>query len=298
MAQYQNIIYEVKDRIARITLNRPEKMNALSWQLRQDIVNGLKEAEHDDNVGCVILKGAGRAFSAGYDITPVEPSPNRPPGGVYYSETLDRIMGAMIHERKDTWMTIWNLHKVVIAQVHGYCLAGASEVANMCDLFFVAEDAIIGYPPVRGLGTVETNYFPWKLPMSKAKLMALTGTPITGKQAADWGMATASFPADKLEQETERFARGVASISIDLLASSKRKLNRAYEIMGFRTAMDVGSDIGGYGGFRPSGGEFNRISRAYGLRAALLWQNGPFGDYGQPYTPREKFFEAYPRPTE
>ena len=286
MAEYNVILYDVKDHIAHITLNRPEKMNALSWELRQEIVRALKEAERDDGVGCVIIKGAGRAFSAGYDISPVQPSPNRPPGGIYISEMLDGVTGAMIHERKDIWMNIWNLHKVVIAQVHGYCLAGGSELANMCDLFFVADDALIGYPPVRGLGTVETNYFPWKLPMSKAKFMTLTGKPITGKEAAEWGMATASFPAEQLEEETEKIALGLTSINVDLLAISKRKINRAYEIMGFRTALDIADDIGVTGYFRPTGGQFTRIAREQGLRAAMLWQNGPWGDYGQPYTPR------------
>ncbi|MBI2935648.1 MAG: enoyl-CoA hydratase/isomerase family protein [Chloroflexi bacterium] len=282
---YQTILYEVKDRVAHITLNRPEKMNALSYQLRQEVIQALKEAEHDDNVGCIIIKGAGRAFSAGYDISPTQPSPNMPPGGTYYSQTLDRAVGAHIHDNKRTWLVIWELHKVVIAQVHGYCIAGGSELANMCDLFFVADDTQIGYPPIRAQGPPEMNYFPWKLPMSKANYMVLTGKSITGKQAVEWGMATASFPVDQLAEETEKIAKGVASIAIDQLAMLKRSLKRSYDIMGFRAAIDVTSDVGHYP--TPSlrgnqyGSEFSRVSREQGLKAALQWRDGPWGDYGQ-----------------
>lgn len=276
---YQNILYDVSERVAHITLNRPEKVNALSWALRQELYAALKEAERDDDVGVIVIKGAGRAFSAGYDLTPVDPSPNRPEEG-YVGPKLDRLTAQYARNLVNGWWSIWELCKPVIAQVHGWCLAGASELASMCDLMFVAEDAMLGYPPVRALSTPDTLYFPWKMPMSWAKYLMFTGRPVTGKQAVELGWATKCFPADRLEEETEREARAIATIHPDMLVASKKVVNRAYEIMGFRTALEVGADWQALSGYRESGGEFARISREQGLRAALLWRDGPFGDYG------------------
>ena len=285
MPTYNTLLYEVKDRVCRVTLNRPEKLNALSYELRQELLDALKLAERDEEVGCVVIRGAGRAFSAGYDITPVEPSPNRPIEG-YHNETLDPITGAYAHDLIRTWWVIWDLLKPVVAQVHGYCLAGGSELASMCDLMFVAEDATLGYPPVRAMSVPDIMYFPWKLPMSKAKYMLFTGSPASGAEAAEWGWATRAFPADRLEEETHKIARGIASIAIDELALLKRSINRAYEAMGIRTALEVGADIQALSNHRPSAGEFGRISREQGLRAALQWRDGPFGDYSA--APREE----------
>lgn len=281
---YENILYNVRERVAHITLNRPEKLNALSWALRQELYAALKQAERDDDVGCVVIKGAGKAFSAGYDLTPVEPSPNRPPDG-YVAPHLDKLTGQYARDLLNGWWIIWELCKPVVAQVHGWCLAGASELASMCDIMFVAEDAMLGYPPVRALSTLDTLYYPWKLPMSWAKYLMFTGNAVTGKQAVELGWATKCFLSSKLEEETQREARAIASIQSDLLASSKRAVNRAYEIMGMRTALEVGVDWNTLSNYRDSVGEFTRISREQGLKAALLWRDGPFQDYSA--TPRE-----------
>ena len=254
---YGNLLYDIEDKVATITLNRPEKVNALSWALRQELYDALKTAERDQGVGCIIIKGAGRAFSAGYDLTPADPSPNRPVEG-YVSPDLDKLTGQYARDLVKGWWVIWELNKPVIAQVHGWCLAGASELASMCDILFVADDAMLGYPPVRALSTPDTMYFPWKMHMS-------------------W--ATKSFPADELDEQTKEEAKAIASISVDMLASSKKAVNRAYEIMGIRTAMEVGVDWQVLSTYRNSAGEFGRIFQDEGLRAALKWRDGPFSDY-------------------
>ena len=165
---YENILYTIDERICTISLNRPEKMNALSWALRLELRDALKRAERDADVGCIVIKGEGRAFSAGYDLTPTQPSPNRPVEG-YVSEDVDQLTAQYARDLVNGLWLIWELTKPVIAQVHGWCLAGASELASMCDIMFVAEDAQLGYPPVRALTTPDTMYFPWKMPMSQAK---------------------------------------------------------------------------------------------------------------------------------
>lgn len=275
---YENIEVDVRDRVAHITLNRPDKMNALSWELRQELYDALKAAERNDDVGCIVIKGAGKCFSAGYDLTPAQPSPNLPPDG-YTSPLADRSTGQYAHNLVNGWWMVWDLIKPVIAQVHGWCLAGASELASMCDIMFVSDDAQIGYPPVRTLSTPDTLYFPWKLSMSWAKYLMLSGRPVSGKKAVELGWATMSFSADSLDEETEREAMAIASVPIDMSAANKRAINRAYEIMGMRTALEVGADWQALSTYRPGAGEFGRISSEEGLKAALQWRDGPFEDY-------------------
>lgn len=281
---YQDILYTIDERVCTISLNRPEKMNALSWALRNELRDALKAAERDPDVGCIVIKGEGRAFSAGYDLTPTQPSPNRPVDG-YVSEDVDQLTAQYARDLVNGLWLIWELTKPVIAQVHGWCLAGASELASMCDIMFVADDAQLGYPPVRALTTPDTMYFPWKMPMSQAKYLMFTGRPVSGKEAVEMGWATKSFPADSLDEETAKEARAIATISPDMLAASKKAINRAYEIMGIRTALEVGVDWQGLSTFRHTAGVFSDISQAEGLRAALQWRDGPFEDYSA--RPRE-----------
>ena len=261
---YNNILVDVRERVAHITLNRPDKMNALSWEARQEIYAALKDAERNKDVGCIVIKGAGECFGAGYDLTPTQPSPNQPPDG-YVSPDLDRSTGQYAHDLVNGWWVIWELLKPVIAQVHGWCLAGATELASMCDIMFVADDARLGYPPVRALSSPDTVYFPWTLPMSWAKYLTLSGKAVTGTEAVALGWATKCFPAERLEKEVETEAIAIASIPSDISAANKRSVNRAYEIMGIKTALEVGADWQALSMYRQSAGEFGRITREQGL---------------------------------
>lgn len=271
---YEDIIYETRDRIAIITMNRPEKMNALSHRLRSEIFDAMKAAEADPEVRVIILRGSGRAFSAGYDLGPTRGNELPNVGPVHPGQ------GQWPQHLISGYWQIWELAKPVIAQVHGWCLAGGTELATMCDLMFVAEDARLGYPPVRAMSTPDLVYHPWHMPMRKARELLYTGDSVTGKEAVEIGWANRAYPADRLAEETERFARRIANIESDMLLMLKRAVNRAYEIMGFRAALQVGADIQALSTYRPSGGEFARISREQGLKAALDWRDGPFGDYG------------------
>ncbi len=275
---YEHILYSVDERVCTISLNRPEKVNALSYALREELRDALKTAEREPDVGCIVIKGEGRAFSAGYDMTPANPPPNRPVDG-YVSDDVDQLTAQYARELVNGWWLIWELTKPVIAQVHGWCIAGASELASMCDIMFVAEDAQLGYPPVRAMTVPDTVYFPWKMPMSWAKYLMFTGRPVNGKEAVEIGWATKAFPADRLEAETVAEARAIATITPDLLAASKKAVNRAYEIMGFKTALEVGADWQALSTYRNTAGVFRELNREAGLRAALAWRDGPFGDY-------------------
>jgi enoyl-CoA hydratase len=282
--EYQDILYERKGRIAIITLNRPEKMNALSHNLRGEMFDALKTAEADDGCRVVIIRGAGRAFSAGYDLSGPR-SEGQARGYVDERSGLPNV--GPIHRGEGQWSQhllsgywqIWELPKPVIAQVHGYCLAGASELASMCDLMFVADDALLGYPPVRAMSTPDVLYHPWHMPMRKARELLYTGDSVTGLEAVRIGWANRAYPADRLSEETEAFAERIANIESDLLAMSKRGLNRAYEVMGIRTALSAGTDIQALSMHRPSEGAFFGVLREKGLKAALEWRDGPFSDY-------------------
>ncbi len=174
---------------------------------------------------------------------------------------------------------IWELTKPVISQVHGYCLAGGTELATMCDLMFVAEDAIIGYPPVRAMTPVDIIYHPWHMHQKKARELLYTGDSVTGKEAVELGWANRAVPVEKLCEVTEAFAERIAHVDSPMLQMTKRQVNRVYEIMGIRTAMAVGGDIQELGRARPGGAEFGRIAREKGLKAALDWRDSPFQDY-------------------
>lgn len=277
MADFKTIIYEVKDKVAHITLNRPEKLNALSLRLREEVLLAVKTAERDEGVGCVLIKGNGRAFSAGYDLT-ASGSENSPEGG-YFSPMLDKAIDGFSRHATQTWTSLWRCPKVIIGQAHGYAIAGGTELLSQCDIILVADDTLIGYPPVRAQNSPDVQWGPWRLPMAKAMYVMLTGKPFTGKQAADWGMATMSFPADQLPAEAEKLAKQITNIPIDQLALLKRSVHRAYEIMGYFAAIDAGADVHNVGGHRPSAGEFSRLIRERGLKAALAWRDGPWGDY-------------------
>jgi len=174
---------------------------------------------------------------------------------------------------------MWDLLKPVIAQIHGYCLAGGSEMASMCDIRIVAEDAQIGFPPARAISVGDVMYQPWLMGLTRAKYFLFTGDSITGKEAVEWGWATKAYPREKLEEETEKLARRIALIPTDLVMFNKRAINRTFEIMGMRAAMDTAADMMVLSGYRESAGEFARIAREKGLKAALEWRDAPFRDY-------------------
>lgn len=285
MNEYENILTFKKQRHAIIQLNRPEKMNALSHTLRAELFDALKDFEVDPDVRVIIIRGSGRAFSAGYDLSGISQAADD-------RDYVERRSGlpnvGPIHPGQGQWpqhllsgyWQIWELTKPVIAQVHGYCLAGGTELASMCDLMFVAEDAIIGYPPVRAMTPVDIIYHPWHMHQRKVRELLYTGDSVTGKEAVELGWANRAVPIEQLCEVTEAFAERIANVDGPMLQMTKRQINRVYEIMGIRTSLAVGGDIQELGRVRPGGEQFGRIAREKGLKAALDWRDGPFEDYG------------------
>jgi len=194
--------------------------------LRAELFDALRKADVDPSIGAIMIRGNGKCFSAGYDLSqaPGEPLPRHiSPGEGIWSRHLE-----------GGWFERWDIATPVIAHVHGDRLAGGTELATACDLIYVAEDAQIGYPPVRSMSTPDTAYHPWLIGMRRAMELMLTGESISGIEAVQYGFANRAFPADKLEEEVLNWARRVAKIPRDLQALNKRVVHRAMENMSAR----------------------------------------------------------------
>jgi enoyl-CoA hydratase len=256
--------------VRRITLNRPEKRNALSNELRAELFDALRAADRDAAARVSIVRGAGTCFSAGYDLgadlTVGRPHPTAEGDGSWPRH--------VVHG----WFEIWDLAKPVIAQVHGYCLAGGSELASACDLVYAAEDAQIGYPPVRLMSPPDTQFHPWLLGMRRAMELMLTGDPISGTEAARIGFANRAFPAAELDARVLEVAERVAKIPTSLQQINKRSVHRAMEIMGMRAAIRAGTELQALAFHQPESVEYRKEVRR-NLKDALTKRDQRFGDY-------------------
>jgi enoyl-CoA hydratase/carnithine racemase len=262
---------EPAPQVRRITLNRPEKRNALNHGLRGEIIAALQEADADPSVRVMVIRGAGSCFSAGYDLGGGNEGQDFP----WFTAEGE---GHWPRHVTQGWMSIWELSKPVIAQVHGYCLAGGSELATCCDLVYVADDAQMGYPAVR-FGVPDNHFHAWFIGMRKAMEMMLTGDSLSGVECARLGWANDSVPADQLERKVLDVAARIAAVPLDLSRLNKRVVHRQMEIMGLWTGIRAGSELCALGTHQKSLRDFVEKTRKQGLTAALEERDRPFGDY-------------------
>ena len=230
--------------VARITLNRPDKRNAISTPMRAELLAALEAHDLDPEVRVSIIRGAGACFSAGYDLggdLMAEPPFHSAPGD-----------GAWARQATQTWLNFWDMAKPVIAQVHGYAIAGATELAQACDLVYVADDARIGYPIVRVASPPDWQYHAPLLGLRRAMEIMLTGADLTGIEAAAIGWANRSFPAAELDSEVLDVAEQVAAVATDLAQINKRMVHRQAEVMGVRAAMRTGNEFQALAGHQAS----------------------------------------------
>jgi enoyl-CoA hydratase len=257
--------------VRRVTLNRPGKRNALNAALRGALLDALRAADVDRDVRVCIVRGAGTCFSAGYDLS-------RNPDGVYTVGAVGaRGEGAFMRDVTEGWMSIWDLTKPVIAQVHGYCLAGGSELATGCDLVYVADDAQIGYPAVR-FGTPDMQYHAWMFGMRAGMEAMLTGDSFSGTEAAALGWANRAYPAEDLEARVLEIATRITQIPAEITQINKRTVRRAMDNMGMRASIRAGTELCGLAMHTEAFQSFLR-EREQSLTAALTKRDSPFGDY-------------------
>ncbi len=271
MTDFQHIIKDTpRPGVSRITLNRPDSRNALNNQLRTEIYSTLESNDHDPDVKVTIIRGAGKAFCAGYDL-----KANNRQDQPFHTAPGD---GNWARHVVDGFFRVWDLAKPVIAQVHGYCLAGGTELATSCDLVYVAEDAKIGYPVVRSMSPPDNQFFPHLLGLRNAMEMMLTGDAISGIEAAEQGFANRAFPSNDLEVEVLDIASRVAKVPTDLQQMTKRAVHRQMELMGVRAAIRSGTEIQALA-FHTESTQAHFKELAAGLTDALSSRDEKFGDY-------------------
>jgi enoyl-CoA hydratase/carnithine racemase len=265
------ILVDTTDRIGRILFNRPRQMNAFNNEMMQQTIDAVSILSEDEEVDAIVVQGAGRAFSAGFDL----------------KASADRDLSSIDKVRKqmtlqfDFITCFWSAAKPTIAAVHGYCLAGAFELSLACDITIAAEDAVFGEPEVRfGTGAV-AMLFPWVTGPKQAKEILLTGEDrISPADALRMGLINRIVPEREAETEAMKVARKISKASSVSVVKTKEAINRAYEIMGMRQALAAGLDIDVEINSTPSfeKTEFARIRKELGLQAAIAWRDGRFAE--------------------
>jgi enoyl-CoA hydratase len=274
--EFETITYALQGTTAIVTLNRPEKRNALSGRLLRELNAALLEADEHNTVHCIVLRGAGPHFCAGADLS--EFSSQRGPEYRGRQEIDDDIW--RLEQGQRLRIQIFDMHKPVVAQVHGTCIGIGTELAWFCDLVIVADDARIGFPPVRDLGTPPGSMWLYHCGPQWAKRLLLTGDSIRGKDAAKIGLALKSVPAAKLEAEVMRVASRMGLVDPHLLSANKRLVNLGLELMGARTLQRIGAEIDGRGHIAPKARAFRETMKAHGVKHAFQQRDAAFApDY-------------------
>lgn len=271
------VLYEALDGVATLTLNRPQRRNAILPELIDDLRAAMARAQAEESVRAIRLRGAGRAFCAGYDIGWGADTMERDEGGVPWDPIADY---ALMSRYVDAYMSLWRSPKPVIAQVHGYCVGGGTDLALCSDLIVCAEDCRFGYPPARVWGSPTTAMWVYRLGLERAKRLLLTGDALDGSRAVEWGLASEAVPAERLEEAGLALARRVALLPANQLHMMKLLVNQAYEQMGLSVTQLVGTLLDGAARHTPEGAAFSRRALE-DVRRAVAERDRPFGDYGQ-----------------
>lgn len=264
------IVDDPAPKVRRLTLNRPEKRNALNDALRGALFDALRAGDKDKDVSVMIVRGAGPCFSAGYDLG----SPNSD-----VERSISRADGWWSRHVVNNWFEMWDMSTPIIGQVHGYCLAGGTELATACDLVYVAEDAKIGYPPVRLMSPPDMQWQTWMMGLRRGMEALLTGDSMSGTEAVAAGFANRAFPLVELDNAVLGMAERVAKIPPDLLALNKRAAHRAMEAMGIRAGIRATAEIQALGFHQRSSMEYMRSFAEKGVTAALSERDAQFADY-------------------
>ena len=267
---YTTLIYDRQGRIARITLNRPDRLNAISEAMPGEIRRAVEQANADDAVHVIVLQGAGRAFCAGYDLKQYAEGETPLIQDMPWDPMQDyRIMKGFT----DDFFSIWRSYKPVLCKVQGYAVAGGSDIALCADIVVMAEDARIGYMPARVWGCPTTAMWVYRLGAEKAKRMLLTGDTIDGKTAKAWGLVYEAVPEDLLDAEVDALAERMAAVPKNQLMMQKLMINQAYENMGLAGTQMIATLFDGITRHTPEGMWFKRHAEAHGFHAAVEWRD-------------------------
>jgi enoyl-CoA hydratase/carnithine racemase len=271
MAMTANLVtYAVDGPVGIVSLNRPEKLNAISADVKDALVERFQEADRDSRTGVVVLRGEGRSFCAGYDIAPNPARAARRHNALAWHESLTDDVALEL--------TPWDLKKPVIASVQGHCLGGGCELAMLCDITIAADDAVFGEPEIRFSNVGPALVMPFVIGLKRAREMLYLGDPIDAQTALQYGMVNRVVPLAELPAATLKFARRLALIAPEALAATKLAINRGADAAGFRNAIRAGLDVLAplYAAGTAVGLKFDEIREKEGLGAALRWRAAQF----------------------
>jgi len=276
---YETLLYEAADRVATITLNRPERLNAIDDIMPGELRRAVERADADADVHVILLQGAGKGFCGGYDLTRYAESEGESHGiqDVPWDPTLDY---AMMSRNTADFMSLWRASKPVIGKIHGAAVAGGSDIALCCDLVIAAEDARIGYPPARVWGIPTTMMWVYRLGLEHAKRMLFTGDLVSGREAEAMGLILKAVPAERLDDEVRALCERIKSVPRNQLMMSKLAVNQAYENMGLATTQMFANFFDGVARHSPEGMWFRERARQAGFREAVRER-----DSGEPIAP-------------
>jgi enoyl-CoA hydratase len=268
---YTTLAVEKIGHIRRLTLNRPEHHNPLTPRCVREILGAVEDAEHDHGARVVVIRSTGRSFSSGYGFI----AEDTDPGDFPRHDALESDVSAMLALSKG-WGRIWDCALPVIAQVHGNCLAGGTDLALHCDLVVAAEDARIGFPPVRSMGVPPTNMWLYNLGPQWTKLLLLTGDTISGTKAEELGLVVAAPPASELDATVLELAQRMALVGRDLLVSNKRVVNMGVDLMGRAQLQRFAAINDAIGHQAPEALAFSARINEVGLRQAIRERDALF----------------------
>jgi enoyl-CoA hydratase len=280
---YETLLYRTADAVATITLNRPERLNTIVPPMPEELEAAVHGATADPEVKVIVLRGAGRAFCAGFDFgegfhqwdEALTTDGSWDPGKDFAGAT-SQSLGAV-----PKFMSLWRSPKPVIAQVHGWCVGGGSDLALCADLVVASEDARIGTSYSRMWGCYLTGMWLYRLGLTRAKEYALTGKPLSGREAVEAGLINAAVPFDRLEAEVAERAAQLATIPLSQLTAMKLIVNQAYENMGLASTQTLGPILDGLMRNTPDAHRFIELAEREGVGAAVAQRDARFGDYSQ-----------------
>ncbi len=260
--------YQATDRVATITLNRPERLNAINTELPGALRAAVERADRDPDVHVIVLQGAGKGFCGGYDLQEYAETPGEMHGNqdMPWDPTLDY---AMMSRNTEDFMSLWRANKPTICKIHGAAAAGGSDIALCCDLIIMAEDARIGYPPARVWGIPTTMMWVYRLGIEKAKRMLFTGDLVSGVEAAEMGLVHQAVPAEELDSAVEALCNRIKGVPCNQLMMSKMVVNQAYESMGLANTQRFANLFDGVARHSPEGLWFRQRAVDVGFKQAV-----------------------------
>jgi enoyl-CoA hydratase len=274
-----DVEYEVGERIARLTLNRPERGNALTPNLLAELGAAVERADLDPEVHVLVLAGNGKGFCGGYDLvwSAEGQLPNHDP-----SQPWDPMLDyTMMSRNVRTFMSLFHCTKPVVCKVQGFCVAGGTDLALCSDLLVIAADAKIGYPPARVWGSPTTSMWAYRLGAQRAKRLLFTGDSLSGAEALDWDLAIEAPAPEELDERVEWLAGRIAQVPINQLQMMKLLVNQSLYTQGLHATQVIGTVFDGITRHTREGYEFAALAASEGWREAVRQRDEPFGDYGR-----------------